>query len=108
MCRGFERAGRVLEDHLHGAAHLRAASRSPTGVAVERDRARRRLDEPDDRADQRRLAAPGLADEGDDLAAADVEVDAVDGPHGPPPAGERHAQVADASSSGGRQPTAGS
>ena len=46
--------------------------------AVEDDLARRRLEQPQERPPERRLAAAGLADEADRLAAADVEVDAVD------------------------------
>ena len=47
-------------------------------AALELDRSRRRLDQAEDRPAKRRLAAAGLADEAEDLARADVEVDAVD------------------------------
>ena len=46
--------------------------------AVELDLARGRLEQADQRAAERRLAAARLADEADRLAAEDVEVDAVD------------------------------
>ena len=66
-----ERADRVLEDDLHVAAHLlqRPCPSEPDEVdAVEADLARRRLEQPQQRASQRRLAAAGLADEADRLA----------------------------------------
>ena len=48
-------------------------------LAVEDDPARRRLDQLDDRAPERRLPAAGLADDPERLAVANGEVDAVDG-----------------------------
>ena len=76
---GVERAGRVLEDHLHLAAVR--AQRAPVvaqRLPAQRHRPRGRALEPDDRARERRLAAARLAHEGDDLAGAHREVDAVD------------------------------
>ena len=76
-----ERADRVLEDDLHVPAHrLQVARRRDADDvdAVELDLARGRLEQPQQRAAEGRLAAAGLADEADRLAAADVEVDAVD------------------------------
>ena len=46
--------------------------------AVEADLARRRLEQPQQRPSERRLAAPGLAHEADRLSRVDVQVDAVD------------------------------
>ena len=46
--------------------------------AVEDDLARGRFDEPEERAADRRLAAAGLADETEGLAALDAERDVVD------------------------------
>ena len=51
-----------------GAADVRA-------LAVDRDRARVRGLDPGDRLDQRRLAGAVVADQGDDLAGVDLEVD---------------------------------
>ena len=71
-----ERAGRVLEDHLHlragtvGARAVVVADR----LAAEADLARARALEPEDRARERRLAAARLADEREHLARADGEV----------------------------------
>src|SRR4051794_23263798 len=79
-----ERRERVLEDDLHPAAvRLDRAGRQLGDVdrtvrTVEEDRARRRLDEPQQQATDRRLAAAGLADETERLAAADRERHAVD------------------------------
>ena len=77
----IERADRVLEDDLHVPAHLlqRRALEGDHVDAVEADLARGRLEQPQQRASERRLAAAGLADEPDRLAAMDVEIDAVDG-----------------------------
>ena len=47
-------------------------------TAVERDRAGRRVDEAEQQPPDRRLAAAGLADEAERLAAPDREADAVD------------------------------
>ena len=60
-----ERAGRVLEDHLHLAPvrAQRARGRSASGSPRKRTSPRRGPLEPEDRARQRRLAAARLADE---------------------------------------------
>lgn len=77
---GVERAARVLEDQLDTfAVRLQGAGGVVEGLAVERDAAPGRRDEAEQRAGQRRLAAARLADQGDDLAAPDVEVDPVNG-----------------------------
>ena len=74
-----ERADGVLEDDLHVPAHRLqlGAAETPHVDAVELDLAGGRLEQPQQRAAERRLAAAGLADEADRLAAEDVEVDAV-------------------------------
>ena len=76
----IERRVRVLEDDLHLAARTGASPRAPSAVirAVDSDRARRRLDQPQDRLAGGRLAAAGLADEAERLACRDREADAVD------------------------------
>src|SRR5665811_954701 len=74
---------RILEDHLHPAAH--PAERGPLQPghirAVEPDRAAGRPAEADDRPAGRALAAPGLPDQAERLPAPDHERDPVDGPH---------------------------
>ena len=81
---GFER---VLEDRLH-RRHEAHACASPARVRhiepAEPDRALRRSDEVQDHARKRRLAAPGLADDGEDLGpgGGDREADVVDGGEG--------------------------
>ena len=50
-------------------------------VALELDAAFGRRNEPEQRAAERRLAAPRLTDESEDLTAVDVERDVVDGLH---------------------------
>ncbi len=92
-----QRAHGVLEDHLHPApqgVHVARAGLGDVGTG-EADRAAGRLDEPQQRAAQRRLPAAGLANEPERLAAPDLEVDAVDrahvadrAPHHPAPDGE--------------------
>ena len=81
-----ERALRLLEDHADPvAAELahRLASGASAGPAVEDDLARLhppgRCHQAQDRQAGDALAAARLADEAHDLAAVDVEVDAVDG-----------------------------
>ena len=72
---------RVLEDDLDPPA-IRLEGRTLEGRqldAIETDRARSRLDEAKDQATDCGLAAAGLADEAERLAAPDVEVDAIDG-----------------------------
>ena len=87
---------RILEDHLQVAAdglHLAfdgstdflpalrssAVGTSKIDLAVERHAPGRRRQEPEDDLAERRLAAAGLPDEAERLAAADVEGHAVDG-----------------------------
>src|SRR5262249_23590478 len=66
---------------LHLAPHFaHLAAVEPRHVPpVEDDLPGRRLDQLDDRPRERRLAAPGLADEPERLSRRDREVDAVDG-----------------------------
>src|SRR5690606_23661072 len=77
---GVERAAGVLEHQLHAPA---VRLERPAGVlqrpAVEGDPAPGGPHQAEQRAGQRRLAAARLADQGDDLTGADVEVDAVHG-----------------------------
>jgi len=72
-----ERSTGLLEDHLHGAAHL-----PQPGAPVVHERLAADLDgasadrrEADDRPRDGRLAASALADEGDRLAPVDGEID---------------------------------
>ena len=72
---GLDRAPR---QQGRGLGHEADALRGPRVVragAVDRHGARRRLDEPADDAQQRRLAAAGRAEHGHDLARLDGEVD---------------------------------
>src|SRR5437773_6231109 len=75
-----QRRVRILEDDLQLAphvAHLPAAE--PRNVPrVEDDRALRRLDQLDDRAAERRLAAARFADEAQGFPRLHAEIDAVD------------------------------
>ena len=78
-----ERRVRVLEDDLHPAAErleLRSRQRRDVG-AVEQDPAAGRLDQPQERAPDGRLATARLADEAERLAATDREADVVDRLH---------------------------
>ena len=61
-------------------AHHLLVAQLEDRLAVDRHRARRRRDEPQDDLAERRLAAAGLADQAERLAASHVEADAVDGP----------------------------
>jgi hypothetical protein len=74
---------RVLEDDLHAPAQRseRALGQPRDLLAVEEDASERRLDEPEHRASQRALAAPGFADEPQRLAGPDVKADARDRMH---------------------------
>ena len=75
---------RVLEDHLHparAAAQLACRSSAVEVLPSNSDPPAGRLVQPDDRPAGRALAAAGLADEPERLAAAQRERDAVDGPH---------------------------
>src|SRR5207247_18040 len=51
----------------------------PESASGDADDARRRLDQPVDRAQERRLASPALAEDDDELAGADGEVDPLEG-----------------------------
>ena len=74
-----QRAGRVLEHDLHLAPVLAQRLRGARERrALEPDLAARGQLEAEERPGERRLAAAGLADERDDLARHDLEVDAVD------------------------------
>ena len=98
---GIQARHRLLEDH----ADLVAAHRADLGVRERQqvpalefdcsayDGARRR-DEPHDRQARHRLAGARFADDGDRLAAPDVEADAVDGPHDAVLGAEMRLQVA--------------
>ena len=78
-----QRGVRVLEDHLHVSTQL--PELAPLEVrdvlAVEPDLALRRIEEPHHDAGERRLAAPGLADQAERLAGVDLQVHAVDRVH---------------------------
>ena len=84
--RRVERGVRVLEDHLEvgaqpaqlGAAHLGDASLAAV-LRVVGDPAVRRRHQPEQRAAERGLAAAGLADQAEHLAALEGDGDAVDG-----------------------------
>ena len=79
-----ERRERILEDDLHLAPQLaqrRARRATSTSLPSNSTLARRRLDEAEDRAARRRLAAARFADEAERLAGRDVERDAVHGAH---------------------------
>ena len=81
-----ERRVRILEDHLHVPPRLaqRARGRAPsTSSPLKRDLARRRLDQAEDAAPGRRLAAARLADQAERLALLDRERHAIDRPHAP-------------------------
>src|SRR5262249_47450411 len=93
---------RVLEDHLHTTAELAqlSAARRTHVDGVERDRSGIGLDESDDAAGQRRLAAARLACEAEDLPVVQSERDIVDG------AGGFHACPADALSHSSAEPEA--
>src|SRR5579859_1015742 len=74
---------RVLEDHLHLAAHLAQLAAAQRGqvFAEEIHGAARRLVELQDRPAGRALTAPGLTDQAEGLAPLHGERDVVDGPH---------------------------
>ncbi len=79
--RRVERGVRVLEDDLQPPAkraHLGLAEPGDL-LAAELDAALRRLDQPEQGPPQRRLARPRFADQPEDLAVAQIEVDPVDG-----------------------------
>ena len=71
----------VLEDHRRRvAAHLPQlfGARGRHVLACDLDPARRRLDQPDQRADERRLTGAGEAHDDEDLARPDLEGDIAD------------------------------
>jgi hypothetical protein len=76
-----ERGVRVLEDDLHLFAQRTQRGPAQAGdvAPIERDAAGRRVGQAQDHAAGGRLARARLADETQRFAAADVEVDAVDG-----------------------------
>src|ERR1700716_728842 len=76
----IQRGVRVLEDHLHAAAHLPHvfATKLRELDAVELHLTRSRLVQLEDRAAGRRLAASGLAHEAERLALLDEEIDPID------------------------------
>jgi hypothetical protein len=80
---GVERGERVLEHHRDPAPHGSQPSAPEGGHvgAVELDAPGGRLDEAQQGEAERGLAAARLAHQAERLAAADLEVDAVDGPH---------------------------
>ena len=75
----IERAERVLINHLHAPADRAHLAGTELGdvVALELDRTRSGARVAADRHQQRRLAGAIGADQGHDLALADIEVDAV-------------------------------
>src|SRR5262249_49520954 len=110
--RRVERSVWILKDDLHapadGAKGLAARLRDV--AAVEHDRAARRFEETEEKFRERRLAGAGFADEADDLAFSDLEIDAVHRMDDPtsverealhePPAGEERGHPPSPSSSG--------
>ena len=79
----IERRIRILKDDLHVAPHPpHAAGVELADVgAVEVDRPRRRLDQSQDAAADRRLSRSRFADQSERLAGRDVEADAIDRLH---------------------------
>ena len=75
-----QRTVRVLEDHLHvPAERAHPSTGQPADVlAVEGDRAGGDVVQPHDAAGQGGLAAAGLADQAQGLAAADLQADVLD------------------------------
>ena len=74
-----ERSGRVLQDQLRPpAVGLQSAGPVRQRLACDVDRARRRSLQTENCAGQCRFPGAAFADQSDDLAAADGEVDAVD------------------------------
>src|SRR6185295_4521389 len=79
----IERRERVLEDDLHALAQGPQLGLAEPGelLALEPDAARRWLDQAQDGAPDRGLAAPRFADQADGFGRADRETDIVDGVH---------------------------
>ncbi len=77
----IETADRVLEDHLHLAPHAPQPDRvvEQHGRPAPLDRASRRLEQTENRARQRRLAAARFAHDAERLTGCDFEVHAIDG-----------------------------
>ena len=71
----------LLEDHPDLAPDLAQLGRTRTrdGATGDPDDTCRRVDQPVDRAQERRLARPAPAEDDDELARADGEIDAVEG-----------------------------
>src|SRR5690606_10641787 len=81
----IERRERILEDDVHVFAertHL-VAGQVGDVIAQEFDRASGRSRQPGDTLSHRGLATAGFADQPEDLAARDGQVDTVDCAHGP-------------------------
>jgi hypothetical protein len=89
-----ERLVGILEDHLHPAAELPHAAPPLDGVAAEGDRPRGRFDQPEQRPRHRRLPAPRLADDAEDLAGPPLERHPIDGAGRAPALAEVNAQIA--------------
>ncbi len=90
----IERGHRILKDHLHAPPERPHGTGREIGdrLAIETERTGRGRHEAQQCAAQRRLAGPAFADDADDLAAADRDVDAVQHLH----AGARLAEQAGA------------
>src|SRR5262249_23620547 len=86
-----EERARVLLKHIE---HVRR--RTFNLAIVEENRPRRRIDQAGDNLQQRRLAAAGRTDDGDETAARDIEVDAVERDRYPSGCRERLPQAVDA------------
>ena len=82
-CPWIEARVRVLEDHLHPAPIGLEVGALEAGdvLAVEADRSRGRIDQPQQQPPDGRLAAAGLANQSKRLAPLDVEADVVHGLH---------------------------
>ena len=78
-----DRAPVVEHRRLEDDAVVAIEPRPPRGLAVHRDLAAGGLDDVADDAQERRLPAPGRPDQGDELALADLEVDALQRRHLP-------------------------
>ena len=95
---GVEGARRVLQHQLDAATVGLERPRGVAEDAAQVDHASPgRWDQPEDRPGQRRLAAAGLADQGEDLALLHGQAHAVDGPGRTVAAARRegHSQVLD-------------
>jgi hypothetical protein len=81
---GVQRLVRVLEDHLHPAAHASqlAARQAAQVAALHQHLASARRQQPQQQVGGGRLARAGLADDGQHLARRHLEADAVHRPDG--------------------------